>query len=201
MEIIKNCIICNKEYKSLVIFKRKFCSQDCFHKYLKLIPHKKGIGRHNSSSTPLYRVWRGMKSRCLNRNAKGFKHYGGRGIKICEKWLKFEGFFEDMGKDYIKGFTLDRIDNNGNYCKENCRWIPLKEQANNKRHSIHITHNGETLNLKRWSQKLGINYSTLFNRLKVSNFSLEDCLTLPITPAKKRGRTHSYINNSTGGIL
>lgn len=84
------------------------------------------------TNTPTYISWKQMKQRCLNPNAPDYKNYGGRGVTICEKWIKFAGFYEDMG-ERPEGLTLDRIDNNGNYNKENCKWSTRAEQNRNKR--------------------------------------------------------------------
>lgn len=86
---------------------------------------------HRMSETPVYAVWLSMKGRCLRKTDKYWKHYGGRGIKVCKRWMKFENFYKDMGEP--NGLTLDRINNNGDYKPSNCRWATWKVQANNKK--------------------------------------------------------------------
>ncbi len=88
-------------------------------------------GTHRLTNTPTYSSWEGMKARCLNPNDSNYHRYGGRGITICEQWLAFKNFLEDMGTR-PDGLTLDRVDNDGNYELDNCRWATWKEQANNR---------------------------------------------------------------------
>ena len=99
--------------------------------------HKEKIGdlnrTHGLTKSKIYNSWRGMKRRCTNPNNSNFEIYGGRGITFDQKWDTFNGFYEDMGYSYQEGLELDRIDVNGNYCKENCRWSDQSEQCYNQR--------------------------------------------------------------------
>ena len=92
----------------------------------------KNIKIHGMHGTRTHRSWMAMKNRCLNKNAERYNYYGGRGITICKEWLKFENFYSDMGVR-PQGKSIDRINNNGNYLKSNCKWSTPKEQANNRR--------------------------------------------------------------------
>lgn len=104
-----------------------------------------------------YKVWSAMKGRCNNPNDKKFADYGGRGIRVCDRWKSFENFLEDMG-EAPDGMSIDRVDNNGHYSPENCRWATQKEQARNTRRNIFLTINGETLCAMEWSEKLSKPY-------------------------------------------
>lgn len=114
-----------------------------------------------------YFTWMGMKKRCFNKNDPAYKNYGGRSITVCKEWLGrngFVNFYEDMGKR-LSGTSIDRINNNLGYFKENCRWATRKQQQRNKRNNKLITYKGKTLCLAEWSEKLNIKYYTIQKRL------------------------------------
>ena len=138
---------------------------------------------HGMSYTKEYSIWGNMKDRCYNKKSKEYKNYGDRGIKVCNRWMKFENFYKDMGKKPVKK-SLDRINNNNNYKPNNCRWATRKEQNNNKRNNYLLTFNNKTMTIAEWSDKLDINYSTLRGRLKLG-WSAKKTLTTPINNNKK----------------
>lgn len=127
-----------------------------------------------------YTCWQNMKSRCDNPLDKSYKYYGGRGIIICERWRdSFENFYNDLG-EMPQGHTLDRIDNDGPYSPENCRWATIDEQGYNKRSNRLITFNGETKALTQWAKILKINVTTLWNRLYTYNWGVEKAFSVPV---------------------
>ena len=125
-----------------------------------------------------YSVWQNMISRCTNSNTNCFYRYGGRGITVCDEWRDFEKFYADMG-DSPHGMTLDRIDNNGPYSKENCRWSTLGDQARNTRRTKLVEYNGKKQCLKDWASEVGISYNTLRKRFVLYNWPFEKALTTP----------------------
>lgn len=132
--------------------------------------------KHRLSKTRVYKIWGNMKTRCLNKNSTDYYLYGGRGITLCDRWMTFDNFFADMGIP-SKDKSIDRINPNGNYEPSNCRWATLTEQANNKRTSRIISFNGIRRSLKEWARSLGLNESSLRERLKT--WGLEKSLTEP----------------------
>lgn len=124
--------------------------------------------KHNMCKTRLYIIWHNMKARCNNNNNNGYKDYGGRDIKVCEEWNNdFMNFYNwTIQNGYRDDLTIDRIDVNGNYEPNNCRWATTKEQANNKRNNFCITYHGETRTLKQWCEYFNINYGTVKSRIK-----------------------------------
>ncbi len=143
----------------------------------------KKITTHGKYGTKVYETWHGMKTRCLNSKDPSFKWYGARGIKICDRWMRFENFYQDMGEP-SKGMTLDRIDNNGNYGPGNCRWVSFEENNNNKRNNVLIEFNGEKKTISQWSRKMKIKRNILTYRL-MAGWSIDDCF-------HKKTRSYSW---------
>ena len=135
--------------------------------------------RHGKSYIPLYYVWNNIKQRCHNSNCKNYKNYGGRGIAVCDKWKdNFQAFYDwALNNGYSDNLTIDRIDVNGNYEPNNCRFVNMKQQERNKRNNRNITINGEMHCLKEWCELLGLNYQTVFTRI-YRGWSIERALEL-----------------------
>lgn len=163
-------IICAECGKSVRPHHRtaRFCSISC---------GATNSGRtHGLKRSPEYTTWRSMIQRCRNPHSTRFKNYGGRGIAVCERWLKFENFYADMGAKPSRDHSLDRIDNDGNYEPGNCRWATRQEQARGCRK--YITCAGITRSVVEWSSELGIPCATIKCRLQ-KGWSVEAALTPP----------------------
>lgn len=142
---------------------------------------------HGHKGTRLYRIWTGMKTRCLNPRAVEYPRYGGRGISICSEWLDASNFISwAISSGYSDNLTLEREDVNGNYEPSNCTWIPLGEQALNRTNTVHVTFEGVTKPLKIWSKEIGIDYPTLFSRIKCRKWSIEKAFTTPVKINRKK---------------
>ena len=130
---------------------------------------------HNQRHTKIYEVWKTLKQRCFNPTNISYKNYGGRGITICEDWKNnFSSFYEwSMKNGYKEGLSIDRIDNNGNYCPENCRWTDRKTQANNTRTNHFITFRNQTKTIAEWSRHFNLPYSNIFAKLQKNNYDGE----------------------------
>lgn len=129
--------------------------------------------KHGMSESSEYDTWSRMKSRCTSTQNERYGYYGGRGIKVCDRWLEsFENFFEDLGKR-PEGMTLDRIDNNGNYEPGNVRWATIRQQNNNTRANVVITYEGVSKTIGEWADYLGIKYNALWLRLYRRGWSVD----------------------------
>lgn len=123
--------------------------------------------RHGGSGTKLYEVFKTMHRRCEAKTSTWYSYYGKRGISVCPEWTNFAAFREwAYCNGYEEGLTLDRIDNNGNYEPSNCRWVTMKEQSNNRRNSILIEVDGQSLTIAQWSDLIGIPYETIYCRYR-----------------------------------
>lgn len=139
-----------------------------------------GWTRHRST----YQTWLDMRQRCQNPKAAQFKNYGARGIKVCNRWASsFANFFEDMGSRPIGG-SLDRINNDGHYGPENCRWATRKQQRINQRACVLITAFGQSLTATDWSLRTGLHRDTILHRIR-KGISPETALSLTKQPGKK----------------
>ena len=123
----------------------------------------------------LYDVWRGMIRRCYNEKSKGYENYGAKGITVCEEWRTcFDAFYDwAIAHGFQEGLTIDRKKNEGSYCPENCRWVTMKEQQNNRSNNRMVTYNGKTQTLSQWADELGIPYRKLLKRLNEHGWSIE----------------------------
>lgn len=175
------CPICGKQFyrRPSYISKRGSeccCSRICAEAYKKLLD--KNISRQDifKSLTKFRQSWGRMIERCTNKDHRSYKYYGGRGISVCKRWLDYENFKMDMFTSYKEGFSLDRIDNDCGYNKDNCRWVPKNRQASHTRRSCIIEYDGKKQNLSDWARQLGIKRSTLAQRYYVYNWNIEKCL-------------------------
>lgn len=132
-------------------------------------------------------IWTNMCTRCNNPNSQRYADYGGRGISVCEEWRHTFAPFEKWALEsgYSDDLTIDRIDNDGDYCPENCRFVTYKEQNQNRRDNVHLELNGESHCITEWGRITGIGQSVLSNRLK-RGWSVEKTLTFPVDSRKGR---------------
>lgn len=147
--------------------------------------------KHGFYGTRQYKIWCGIKRRCFNKNDISYKKYGGKGIVMCDEWANsFLSFWNDIGDGYDDKKQIDRIDNSKGYSKENCRWATLKEQANNKKNIHPIEFNGLKMNMSDWDNYLGLQTSSVRNRIKVLKWPIERALT-----EKKKKPKHMFLDD------
>lgn len=123
----------------------------------------------------LYSLWKNMKNRINNPNRDNYHRYGGRGIKICDRWYDFLLFLEDMENSFEEGLSLERVDNDGDYCPENCKWATKKEQSNNQEKSLELLFEGVIYTESQLSEKTGVNRTTI-QRRRNAGYSVEEMI-------------------------
>jgi hypothetical protein len=134
---------------------------------------------HGRSASPEYTNWRQMMQRCYDHNSPNYPYYGQVGIKVCPRWMKFENFFADMGERPSREHTVDRIDTNGDYTPENCRWATQVQQQRNKNSNRILHHNGKSMCIAEWAEETGIHPRSIQARLE-RGWSDADTLTKPL---------------------
>jgi hypothetical protein len=147
----------------------------------------KSRSKHGMSQTRLYQIWINMKARCYHKTHPSYKTYGARGIKICNEWLdSFLTFAEwALANGYQDDLTIERIDNDKNYEPDNCKWIDLKNQANNRGSNIKITYKNETQNLSEWCKIYNKDYRLVYNRIHKYKWSFERAIFEPVHIEKR----------------
>ena len=158
----------------------KFCGWDCCK-----------MGRayrstHGFARTPTYYAWMAMRQRCNNQRNQSYADYGGRGIRVCERWQAFENFLSDMGEQPV-GMWLDRLDNNGNYEPGNCAWRTPRQQLNNTRKTVLLTFNGHTQSISAWARETSINGQLITYRI-THGWTVAEALTTKPRHGYRHGR-------------
>lgn len=170
---------CVANYYRLMNGSKTSCG--CYH----IETTRRANSTHGKSRTRVFRIWQGMIGRCTNQNLPHYKNYGGRGIKVCERWSNsFSAFYEDMGDPPSDMHTIERIDNNGDYTPGNCRWATAKEQARNRRSSTSFQFNENNMTLAEIAERTGMPYGLLEMRVVRYGWSVEDAVSIP--PRKRR---------------
>lgn len=177
----------NRYWKCLCICgsAREVCGTDLIHNRTKSCGclsaeiASKNNRTHGQNGTITYESWRCMKSRCLNENDPSYFRYAGRGITLCEPWLKFENFYADMGDRPGVDYSIDRIDNNKGYCKENCRWLETKLQCRNRRTNKWVKWEGKNILMCDLIRMYKINKAAVYGRLH-RGWTLEKALLTPL---------------------
>ena len=159
-------------------------TQRCKKCGLKVSASKRKV--HGKTNTKLYNVWNTMLTRCHNPNSKSYNYYGRKGIVVCEEWHEAKKFFEwAKNNGYKEGLEIDRINTEGNYCPNNCRWVKRLQNSNNKSNNKVLEHNGETKTLAEWARYFGVNYKNLSRNI-IKGYSLIEA----VNREKNNDKTH-----------
>jgi len=145
----------------------------------------RGCTTHGFAHLPEYKQWTAMKYRCDNPNNSGYHKYGGRGINVCTRWYDFALFMDDMGSKPTTEHSIERIDNDGDYTPENCKWATPVEQARNTRQNHWITYKGETMCLTDWAVRLDMHAKTLDARVGRLGWTIEQAIETPVNAKRK----------------
>jgi hypothetical protein len=175
-------ILCEKDVYKVLSGHTKSCGCNLVNR-----DYQKRHGGHKSSE---YGTWEAMKARCNNPKNKKYRLYGGRGIKVCDRWNDFVNFYEDMGLR-PEGLTLERIDSDGNYCPDNCKWATYSEQNRNTTQNHYLTLGETTLTIVGWAERLGWDPAVIHARLKYG-WSIEDTLTIPKRNRSPNGTREAF---------
>lgn len=160
-----------------------------------------GVVTHNMSYSRLYRIHNLMKARCFNPKHTHYKNYGGRGIKVCDEWMKFETFMEwALSNGYKENLELDRIDNDKNYEPNNCQWITHKKNNNKRGNNRIIELNGQAKTLAEWAEIYNISSNTIWSRLERGWETEKAITTLPKNTGRRCWKTRQGCKNKVGGI-
>lgn len=135
---------------------------------------------HGLSKHALFPTWVGMMGRCYNPSDAAYPDYGGRGIYVCSRWHDVRVFIHDNADAHRHSFSIDRIDNDGPYSPENCRWADRTTQSNNRRSNVMLEYAGKTQTLTEWASEIGIPKGTLWARIQVMGWDIERALTSPV---------------------
>jgi hypothetical protein len=151
--------------------------------------HTLKVSGVTASKTREYWIWRGIRRRCNNPSSRPYPYYGGRGIKVCDRWEEsFANFLADMGPRPSPDHSIDRIDNDGDYCPENCKWSTKKEQARNTRRATIIEFDGRKMSLPQWCELLGVPAYIVRVRINQLGWTFVEAVTTPLHEKVKATR-------------
>jgi len=140
---------------------------------------------HGKSKTSEYIIWSKLRERCNNPTSPAYASYGGRGITVCARWSSFERFLEDMGPRPSRNYSVDRIDNDGNYEPENCKWATQKEQCRNTRRNHYLEYQGRIQCMQAWCEELGLNPDTVKQRINLLGWSVAKSFETPVRSLRR----------------